>query len=133
MILVFLVLLVFFQLIESRTVVYDLEMNHFCSLLNGREYNVLKTITFFRITMIEPMKGTQFNRKSDWSNGWMGLYYWSNHFVSVFRNYRLCMHFYRVSIFSGINYYAQIVFIRPKGVKIQKLIKSETNTWTPYF
>ena len=46
MILVFLVLLVFFQLIESRTVVYDLEMNHFCSLLNGREYNVLKTITF---------------------------------------------------------------------------------------
>ena len=36
-------------------------------------------------------------------------------------------------IFCTIPYYAQIVFIKPEGVKIQKLIKSETNTWTPYF
>ena len=86
---------------------------------------------------INPSKGTQFNRKSDWSNKWIGHYYWSNHafsFIPIFRLClhfsRLCPHFYRVS---SINYYAQIVFMKPKGVKIQKLIKSETDTLTPYF
>ena len=120
-----LVLLVFFQLIESRTVVYDGEKSLwiiFCSLLNGRDIE-LKTITCVRIMMIKPLKGTQFNCKSDWSNGRIGLYYWPNHafsFNPIFRwclhLSRLCPHFYCVS---SINYYAQIVFIIPKGVKTQ--------------